>query len=98
MLASIQNNQQTGNVIPSQKMVNEFDMYFNKLIKKCKENDKSRIGDYIVTAQEQLKKEGINLQLSEIITGMDKSIPEDANNLVSCAEIAAAFVVLMSSQ
>ncbi len=98
MLASIQNNQQTGNVIPSQKMVNKFDMYLNKLVKKCKENSKSRIGDYVVTAQTELKKEGVNLQLSEIISGINKSIPENADNLIGCDEAATAFVVLVSAQ
>lgn len=94
MLAALQ----IGHQNPDQEMIQEFDKRLNSLLGKCTENDKSRIGDYVVKSKQMLAEEGEYLQLSEIIDALDKSIPDSATGVVSCAEIAAGFVTLMVNQ
>ena len=63
---------------------------------KCEE-DRTLIGDQALTATQLLADEGISVTILEALQGMDGSIPEGSVTL-SCAEIAAAWVVLVSSQ
>jgi hypothetical protein len=63
---------------------------------KCKEG-RSLVGDYAVKAQQLLADEGINVTVLQALRAIDQSIPDDSPEL-DCAEIAAAWVVLMTAQ
>lgn len=63
---------------------------------KCSE-ERSLIGDQAVVATQLLADEGIIVSTLEALQGIDESIPEELPGL-TCAEIAAAWVVLIMAQ
>jgi len=91
MLASLE----VGHNNPSNSLINEFDAVLNKLEIKCPNDTRSKLGDYIYIAQTNLKKYNKSFTLLQIANGINESISEESIGIVSCVEVAAAFVVLI---
>lgn len=83
---------------PPKSLVNTFDSLLKKLTKKCSEEDETQIANYIFKTKKMVNEKGGTITLLQAGNGIDKSIPEEATDVVSCAEVAAAFVVLLTSQ
>jgi len=93
-LASIE----VGHTSPPSVLVEQFENLLNKLTRKCSENNEERIADYIVNGKEMIEEKGGKTTLLEFAKAMNESIPEDMAGVVSCAEVAAALVVLMTAK
>ena len=63
---------------------------------KC-EDERSESGDRAVVATRLLADEGISVTILDALRGINGSIPEDSP-MLSCDEIAAAWVTLMKNQ
>ncbi len=84
---------------PSQDLVKQFDDILDKLEKKCPDEDRSLLGNYIFKAQTMIaEQKGENLSMITIGNALDESIPEETAGVVSCAEIMAVFVTLYNAQ
>ncbi len=68
----------------------------DSLERKCSE-ERSLIGDQAVVATQLLADEGIIVSILEALQGIDDSIPEESP-VLTCAEIAAAWVTLVVAQ
>lgn len=83
---------------PSGSLVNTFDNLLEELTKKCPEENETQIANYIFKTKKMINKKGETITLLQVGNGINESIPEEATGVVNCAEIAAAFVVLLTSQ
>jgi hypothetical protein len=61
---------------------------------KCTDK-RSLLGDYAVRAQQMLAEEGVDVTVLEALQAIDQSIPDESPKL-NCAEIMAAWMVLMT--
>lgn len=91
---------QTGDPNPSKTVIDAFDNLLIDLDSKCTENDKRKISDYIVFSRDKLKEKGVKLSLLEVAKGINDSIPQGAKDekVISCAEVATAFVLSISKR
>lgn len=80
---------------PDEGLVKAFEDNLRVLNEKCTEDSEEKIADIIVTSQKLLKeKKNVSMDLTKVAIGIRGSIPDEATDLVSCAEIAALFVTL----
>ena len=87
-----------GNNNPSSSLVNTFDNLLKELTKKCPKEDETQIANYIFKTKKMINEKGRTITLLQAGNGINESIPKEATGVVNCAEIAAAFVVLLTSQ
>lgn len=83
---------------PPKLLVDTFNGLLKKLAKKCTEENETDIANYIFKTKKMINEKGGAITLLQAGNGIDESIPEEAAGVVSCAEIAAAFVTLSTSQ
>jgi len=83
-----------GNGNPPKELIGNFQTLLNKLGSKCPNENEKQIAGYIFVGQQKIK-EGLGpITLLEVGKGIDRSIPKEMAGVVTCAEIAAAFVTL----
>jgi len=82
---------------PNQNLVSNFDSLLKQLAQKCTSETENQIADYIYKTQTMIEDKGGNITLLEAATSINGSIPDEAVGVVTCAEIAAAFVTLYGS-
>lgn len=80
---------------PQESMVQVVQLGLNDLKNKCSDTEK-QLGDYIYVAYNRLKKKDSSVSILTVIDGISNSIPKDTKK-VSCAEIAAAYVVSVNN-
>lgn len=83
---------------PSSSLVDTFDNLLKELTKKCPEENETQIANYIFKTKEMIDEKGGTITLLQTGNGINESIPEEVTGIVNCAEIAAVFVVLLTSQ
>lgn len=89
---------EVGHNDPTQSLIDIFDSYLDSLEIKCPDEDETQIANYIFNTQEMINEKGGSMTLQEAAEGIDGSIPEDASGMISCAEVATAFVILVTDQ
>lgn len=90
MLASLE----TGDNNPSKSLIDKFDNLLDNLERKCPTESETQIANYIFKAKTMIEEEGETITLLQAGNYINKSIPEEAIGTVTCAEIAAALIVL----
>jgi len=85
---------ETGNNNPSQTIVNKFQNLLNELSLKCPNENEEQLANYIFVGRRTIEEKLGPITLFEVGRGVKESIPDEAIGIVSCAEIAAAFVTL----
>jgi len=87
-----------GHNSPSDSLVNTFNNLINTLEKKCPNEGKKEIANYIYKTKEMIGEKGISITFLEAGNAINGSMPEEAIGVVSCAEAASAIVVLTTNQ
>ncbi|MCH8066918.1 MAG: hypothetical protein IIC90_14030, partial [Chloroflexi bacterium] len=82
-----------GFVATDDSSIDLYDRALDRAERKCTDN-RRRIGDYAVKAQQLLEERGIRASILELINAIDQSIPAEIAP-TSCADIVAALVTLM---
>jgi len=72
--------------------VGAFRIRLDSLERKCTD-PRSRLADYAVVVQKDLRAAGQTVTLLQVLAGIDGSVPSGATGL-NCAEVAAAFLTL----
>jgi len=77
-------------------LIRQYASLLNRLDPKCKE-DRTLVGDIAAKGVELLREEkGVRTSILKFLQAMDDSIPEEGASLnLSCAEVAAALVVMI---
>lgn len=87
---------ETNNPNPPENTIKSFDNILKSLSNKCSDKDERKIGDYIVFTQKTLKERQVSMDLLEVARRIDESYPLEAKDSLSCAEVATAFLTLMT--
>jgi len=88
---------ETGHNNPNQNLISDFDSLLKQLTQKCTSETEDQIADYIYKTKTMIADKGGNITLLEAANSINDSIPDEAVGVVTCAEVAAAFVTLYGS-
>lgn len=82
---------------PTQELVDKFQNLLNELSLKCPNESEEQLAGYIFIGRKTIEEKLGSITLFAVGNGIKESIPDEAIGIISCAEVASAFVALTIS-